>query len=1087
MEIKNTSTQPARLLRLAVLAFSLLVGLAGSALAQTPPSVIYTLGGVTQTYTVTAGNQTFTYPAGSQVIGQVNPANLSNSSNLFVPGSLLVINGITAGQQLVGIDTRPSTGKLYALGYNSTTQEAQLYTLDPSTGIATSVAAAFTGLDLQDTNSSNTRGLVPNIGFDFNPRVDRIRVVAPNRTDYRLNPNTGGLAVTDGTLTYVSGTRVPYIGTVGYTNSALGIAGTTLYDVDVANTNGLLSIQNQPNNGTLNPVAAVTFQTNNAPTSVPFSPLASPTIGLGLDIYYDRTSSTNIAYLIEARYSDPTNTDINNQANNPQTTPRNQFSSNLFVLNLTNGQAVGKNIFGQIPIYLNDIAAAINAPKTWVGTTDTNWGVATNWLPVGAPTSTDDVFIPATGTVVFNGTVVARQPTVSDAQQANSVTTSAGAIVTLSSASTLTVTNDYTNNDGTLQTTATSGTLTVGSDFANNSGTVQSNVAGGTLDIFSTTFTSSGMVAVANGGILSIRNNFTNTGTVNTATGSTLNLYANFVNNGTVVGTGTGTVALIGAASQQISSTVTPAITTNFQNLSVGTAGATTSSAVSITRSLTVTGTLTIGTNIAFTLLSNVSATAFVVNNGSGTVTGTATVQRYIDPSINSGMGYRHYSAPVTNTTVNDLATTGFAPIFNTAYNISTAPGTTNPFPTVYGYNQTQFENSPATVITTLFDKGFYSPASGDPMVTGNGYAVEINGNQLVDFVGTLANGNYSTPLQGRSAKTDAGWQLLGNPYPSVIDWNAVVASGLVNLRNAVYVVKSTGAYSGIYGSYVNGVATNGGSRFIPVAQGFFVQASAVGVSGNINFMNTQRVITDDTAPFQRSTPDVRPQLLLELTDGTKAIQTDIYFESGATTGLDNAYDAVAMPFIGNLVLASAANNDILAINGLPALTGTVTVPLRLAAATAGTYTVHVANLANLPAGYHAFLHDAAQNTTTDLTSTPNVSVSLPAGAAVAGRFTVTFTTANALATTSATATLALTVYPNPTAGTATLSYYLPTSTKVSAQVFDALGRNVLVITANEPQAAGAHTLSVPALPAGVYTVRLQHEGAADHRQLVVE
>ena len=62
------------------------------------------------------------------------------------------------------------------------------------------------------------------------------------------------------------------------------------------------------------------------------------------------------------------------------------------------------------------------------------------------------------------------------------------------------------------------------------------------------------------------------------------------------------------------------------------------------------------------TLLSDADGTALVDNAG-GVVQGTVTVQRYLDPSLNPGLGYRHYSAPVSNTTVADLSTSGFAPV----------------------------------------------------------------------------------------------------------------------------------------------------------------------------------------------------------------------------------------------------------------------------------------------------------------------------------------------------------------------------------------------------------------------------------------
>jgi len=148
-------------------------------------------------------------PAGSQTISLLDPANLSPATgDLLVANSTKIITGITAGQRVVGIDVRPNTGQLYALGYNSslTTANAQLYTLDYNSAVLTAVGPAVT-LNLADDNRANTRGYLPNVGFDFNPRVDRIRVVAPNRTDYRLNPNTGALAATDGTLTYAAGTR----------------------------------------------------------------------------------------------------------------------------------------------------------------------------------------------------------------------------------------------------------------------------------------------------------------------------------------------------------------------------------------------------------------------------------------------------------------------------------------------------------------------------------------------------------------------------------------------------------------------------------------------------------------------------------------------------------------------------------------------------------------------------------------------------------------------------------------------------------------------------------------------------------------
>ena len=96
---------------------ALLLG-AADAQAQT---VVYGLG------TLTANFGGFT--AGQQGLAIINPANGT------APLVNTAITGVTLGQTLVGIDSRPNTGQLFALGYDATTTgvNSQLYVLDPAT------------------------------------------------------------------------------------------------------------------------------------------------------------------------------------------------------------------------------------------------------------------------------------------------------------------------------------------------------------------------------------------------------------------------------------------------------------------------------------------------------------------------------------------------------------------------------------------------------------------------------------------------------------------------------------------------------------------------------------------------------------------------------------------------------------------------------------------------------------------------------------------------------------------------------------------------------------------------------------------
>jgi hypothetical protein len=152
------------------------------------------------------------------------------------------VTGITLNQVIVGMDFRPATGALYALGYNNGTGESQLYTINTSTGVATAVNVTPTMLSLGGTQ----------VGVDFNPVADKVRVISANNMNYRLNVD-GTLAFTDINLAYdaadINMGIDPSIGAGAYTNSYFGATTTSLYDYD--NSLNILAMQSPPNDGKL--------------------------------------------------------------------------------------------------------------------------------------------------------------------------------------------------------------------------------------------------------------------------------------------------------------------------------------------------------------------------------------------------------------------------------------------------------------------------------------------------------------------------------------------------------------------------------------------------------------------------------------------------------------------------------------------------------------------------------------------------------------------------------------------------------------------------------------------------------------------
>lgn len=137
---------------------------------------------------------------------------------------------------VVGIDVRPANGKLYAL-----TLSGGLYTVDPKTGMATKAS--------QLDKVANT-GLNPVV--DFNPVADRLRVLGVDGASYRINVETGQVAV-DGSLKYDAGDaaagKMPMVQAGAYSNSVAGTKETGLYDIDSAL--GTFLVQAPPNDGVL--------------------------------------------------------------------------------------------------------------------------------------------------------------------------------------------------------------------------------------------------------------------------------------------------------------------------------------------------------------------------------------------------------------------------------------------------------------------------------------------------------------------------------------------------------------------------------------------------------------------------------------------------------------------------------------------------------------------------------------------------------------------------------------------------------------------------------------------------------------------
>jgi len=161
------------------------------------------------------------------------------------------IFGLVLDSSLVGIDFRPANGVLYGLG-----NAGGVYTLSLDTAQAT----------LRSRLNVTLAGSF--FGVDFNPTVDRLRIISDVGQNLRVNVENGA-TTTDDPINYTAGTPTSGVTAVAYTNNDSDPnTATTLYDIDSALDQ--VAIQAPPNAGTLNPTGKLNVNT---------------TVDVGFDIY----------------------------------------------------------------------------------------------------------------------------------------------------------------------------------------------------------------------------------------------------------------------------------------------------------------------------------------------------------------------------------------------------------------------------------------------------------------------------------------------------------------------------------------------------------------------------------------------------------------------------------------------------------------------------------------------------------------------------------------------------------------------------------------------------------------------------------
>jgi len=269
---------------------------------------------------------------------------------------------------------------------------------------------------------------------------------------------------------------------------------------------------------------------------------------------------------------------------------------------------------------------------------------------------------------------------------------------------------------------------------------------------------------------------------------------------------------------------------------------------LTINASLTISNTLTINTGKLLTLsastklqvndsiINNAGAAGFVLNS---TTTGTcslinntnnvpATARRYIG---GTSTAWHFLSSPISSQPLSgDWKPTGTYSD-GTGYDLYVWDEPANCW--VYNLN-----NSVAPTWNSVHPSADF--------IAGKGYLYALQAtNQTKQFAGLLNNGNIPISINNSSTKSHKGFNFLGNPYPSSIDWtiNAGFTRDMLELTGGgfnIWIWSNTANNYGVYNSAdTDGTGTNGSTRYISPNMGFFVKASN---AGTFVFKNAARL-----------------------------------------------------------------------------------------------------------------------------------------------------------------------------------------------------------------------------------------------------
>ena len=362
---------------------------------------------------------------------------------------------------------------------------------------------------------------------------------------------------------------------------------------------------------------------------------------------------------------------------------------------------------------------------------------------------------------------------------------------------------------------------------------------------------------------------------------------------------------------------------------------------INVDKALTVSGNLI---NDGLTIESDADGTGSLIINGTHTNNGTTTVERYLTNYGAVGDSKYHFlSSPVTEQSIR--------PSF-----VAASPASNVDF---YKYDE------PTNYwINTKAVGGAWNGDFESNFFVGRGYLVTYPNTPVTkEFIGTLNSYPDGLPLEITCTNTDDnGWNLIGNPYASALDWNLVDDDLGDGMDNALYYYDAD-AENYRYYIQLSGEtgALGSGSRYIPAMQGFMVHAET---SGNmtVSIDNTQQVHSDQD--YYKNSDTMDDLLVLKVNRDEYEDETTLFFYPDASNKFDGSFDAYKLfSYSINMPQIYSLNNDLqLAINTLKSVSENPNISIGFKTQVAGTFEIGASGFESFVGSQDVTLEDTYLN-----------------------------------------------------------------------------------------------------------------------------